>query len=339
MTSPQVSVLLPVRDGERTVKQAVQSLTSQTLSEIEIVVVDDGSTDGTGRVLERLARGDQRIVLLRQRAAGIVAALQRAARAARGSLLARMDADDECHPERLARQFGWLHRRDDLVAVGCLVESFGDGRGVTDGWRRYEAWLNNRRTAEQIARDLLVESPLAHPSVMMRREAFEAVGGYRDFDGPEDYDLWLRLALAGGAFAKVPRVLLRWRDRPDRLTRSDPRYRPEAFMRLKVDYLLDGPLRKRGSRPLLVWGAGRYGGRLGKLLVASGVQIDAFVDIDPARIGSVRHGIPIVPPAEIDRFHRPMVFPAVALPQARSIIRARLTRRGLVERQDYWVCG
>ena len=70
MASPQVSVLLPVRDGERTVKQAVQSLTSQTLSKIEIVIVDDGSTDGTGCVLERLARGDRRIVLLRQRAAG-----------------------------------------------------------------------------------------------------------------------------------------------------------------------------------------------------------------------------------------------------------------------------
>ena len=153
------------------------------------------------------------------------------------------------------------------------------------------------------------------------------MGGYRDFDGPEDYDLWLRLALAGGAFAKVPRVLLRWRDRPDRLTRSDSRYRPEAFMRLKVDYLVRGPLEKRGSRPLLGLGCRPLRVPLGKLLLASGVQIDAFVDIDPSRINSVRHDLPIVSPAQIDAFDRPMVLTAVALPQARSIIRARLTRR------------
>lgn len=344
MDEPIVSVLVPVRNAERTVEAALRSVLDQTLRRLELIAVDDGSEDATPRVLERMAVADSRLLLLKQGPSGIVAALRSGTRVARAPFVARMDADDVSHPARLARQVAWLQRRQDLVAVGTLVESFVDHGSLSDGWRRYESWLNSRVSSKSIARDLLIESPLAHPSMMMRRDALEAVGGYRDFDGPEDYDLWLRLAahagcLAEAPFAKVPDVLLRWRDGAGRLTRTDSRYRPEAFARLKIQYLRAGPLRDRGVRALLLWGAGRDGGRFGRMLQGAGEEITAFVDISQKRIGNTRHGCPVIQPADIVDFNRPLVLVVVPIPSARPQIRRRLTRLGLTELKDYWICA
>ncbi len=339
---PRCSVLLPVRDGAETLPAALESLAAQTLREHEVIVVDDGSTDDSAAVVEAFCRRDERVQLLRQAPAGIVSALNLAAAAARAPLLARMDADDVCSPERLAQQLRWLERRTDLVAVGSLVESFGGG-AASEGWQRYIRWLNGRRTAEQIARDLLVESPLAHPSVMLRAQALRDMGGYRDFDGPEDYELWLRLARAGGRFAKVPRVLLRWRDHATRLTRTDGRYRPEAFLRCKVEHLLAGPL-SDDERPVVIWGAGRDGGRFGRALIARGVELAAFIDIDPRRIGSTRHGVPVIAVEQLRalaerRGRKPLVLAVVGVVGARALIRQRLSCRGYTELEDYLCCA
>ena len=271
-------------------------------------------------------------------------ALQTAVTRSRAPFLARMDADDRSRPSRLERQLAWLRRRPDLGAVGCLVRSIPETSGATipDGWLRYERWLNGRRTAEQVTRDLLVESPLAHPSVTMRREAYESVGGYRDFDGPEDYDLWLRLARAGWQLAKVPTVLLDWRDRPGRLTRTDPRYRPEAFLALKAQHLVHGPLAslERG-RPVWIWGAGRYGRQLCRALEAAGAgeRVQAFVDIDPDKIGRQRRGRQVHDRADLKSNNDVAVLAAVPVVGARALIRRQLTTMGFREGRDYWCCA
>jgi len=334
---PLVSVLLPVHDGAATIGQCIRSLTAQTLRPIEIIAVDDGSSDKTAALLTAAAIRDPRVVVLHQRHGGIVSALQRAAAAARAPVLARMDADDTCTPDRLARQLRMLRRRPDLGVVGCLVQTFSDGV-VSAGWRQYEDWLNRRRTSNEIVRDLFVESPLAHPSALIRRAAFDAVGGYRDFDGPEDYDLWLRLVGAGWPLAKVPAVLLAWRDHPGRLTRTDPRYRPEAFVRLKAHHLARGPLRGC-PRPVWIWGAGRYGRHLARALEAEGNQPAAFVDIDPVKIGRTRRGRPVLGPAALAGAPDPLVLVAVPVVGARALIRRRLNALGRREGRDYICCA
>ena len=110
-------------------------------------------------------------------------------------------------------------------------------------------------------------------------------------------------------------------------------------MELKADYLLQGPLRHRRRRPLLLWGAGRDGGRFGRLLQQRGVAIQAFVDISPRRVGQTRHGRPVIAPSQLGQFARPLVLVVVPVPQARPLIRRQLTRRGLREGDDYWVCA
>ncbi len=337
--SPQVSVLLPVRNGAETLAEAIQSISAQTLTDFELIVVDDGSEDQTPDVIRRLAAFDPRIRAVRQPARGIVAALQEAITHARAPFFARMDADDMAHPGRLARQVAWLRRRPELGAVGSLVSSLGQNPGNL-GWQRYLDWLNGRRTPEAIQRDIFIESPLAHPSVLIRRSALEQVGGYRDFDGPEDYDLWLRLAAAGWRLAKVPAYLLAWRDHPERLTRTDPRYRNKAFLKLKAYHLARGPLSGQDRRrPLWIWGAGRYGPQLSRALEQEGIDTEAFIDIDPVKIGRQRRGCPVEPPMSLKAHPEALVLAAVPVIGARTLIRRRLTRMGRTEGVDYWCCA
>jgi hypothetical protein len=193
-------------------------------------------------------------------------------------------------------------------------------------------WLNTLVDHDAIVRDLLVESPLAHPSVMMRTATLRALGGYRTFDGPEDYDLWLRARRHGLRFAKDPEALLEWRDRPDRLTRRDPRYAPERFRALKLAALEAGPL--RGPRPVVVWGAGPIGKGWGRALTARGHVLAAFVDVDPRKIGGVVHGAPVVGLEAAAGFAGALHLAAVGQPGARERIRAAAASLGLADGRD-----
>jgi glycosyltransferase involved in cell wall biosynthesis len=328
--TPAVSVLLPVRDARRTLPACLRSLLAQTLRDHEVVAVDDGSTDGGGELLEDFARRDPRLRVVRTPARGLVAALNTARVLARGSLLARMDADDVAHPERLALQAARLRADPATAILGCRVRLVGGPRGGNAGMRAYVRWLNGLLDHDAIARDLLVESPLAHPSVMMRAGALQALGGYRDFDGPEDYDLWLRAWRAGLRFAKLDETLLLWRDGPRRLTRRDPRYAAPRFQALKLAALLEGPL--RGARRVVIWGAGPIGKGWARALGSP--RVAAFVEVAPGRIGQTIHGAPVVAVKDALRWPGSLHLAAVGRPGARARIREEASGLGLVEGRD-----
>ena len=248
-----------------------------------------------------------------------------------------MDADDRAHPERLAQQAHYLDAHPEIAVVSSLVKAFPD-EDVREGYRIYIKWLNSLVTDEDIRREMFVESPLANPSIMMRRDWFEKMGGYHEYGWPEDYDLWLRMYLAGAKFAKIPAVLLEWRDHPERITRTDGRYSVENFLRAKAHYLARGPLQDRDA--VIVWGAGMMGRRLGKQLQNNQVPLAAFVDIDPKKIGRTRRGKPIIAPDDLlecwGRFENPALLAAVGRAARVDLIRARLVKMGLVEGQDWW---
>lgn len=330
---PRVSVLIPVHDAGPFLETALRSVARQTFPDFEALLLDDGSTDGSAEVLAAFARRDPRFRVLSPGRVGLVRALNLLREAATAPLLARFDGDDVMHPRRLALQVEHLDRNPGIGAVASLVRHFPrpDVRG---GNLRYEAWLNALVTPEEIERDLLVESPLPHPSVTMRAELFDRVGGYRDVGHPEDYDLWLRAWGLGFRFGKVPRVLHAWRDHARRLTRTHPRYGVEAFLRAKAEALLKGPLAE--GRPFVVWGAGMFGRRLTRLLLRAGRAPAALLDIDRKKIGRTRHGRPIVPP-EAFRPGSALVLGAVGAPGARELIRERLRGMGLVETRDFWM--
>lgn len=328
---PLVSVLLPYRNAAETLEEALESVLSERGVDLEVVAVDDGSTDAGPDLVARMARGDARVVRVATGGVGIPGALAAATAAARGQLLARMDGDDVSVNERLRRQAEALERDATLGVVGSRVEAFAAGP-LGEGMLRYVAWLNEILTPEDHAREIFVESPLCHPSVMLRRGALLSVGGFRETRWAEDYDLWLRLHAAGTRMAKIPELGLRWRHRPGRATFTDPRYAIERFLEAKGHYLA---ARLRGdARPLAVWGAGKTGRKLAAELRRNGAQPALFVDIDPRKIGRTAQGAPIVDPGGLER-GRYTVVVAVGARGARALIRAHLDGAGFVEGEDY----
>jgi len=137
---PRVSVLLPVRDAAATLGPCLESVLGQSLPEIEVIAVDDGSRDGSGSLLEERSRADPRLVVLRTPPRGLVAALNAALAAARAPLVARMDADDLAHRDRLALQVARLEGDPRVDVLGSRVALLGEP--ARDGMRAYVDWLN-----------------------------------------------------------------------------------------------------------------------------------------------------------------------------------------------------
>jgi glycosyltransferase involved in cell wall biosynthesis len=323
--TPLVSVLLPVRDEAPYLAEALASLTAQTFGDFEVLVVDDGSSDGSPEIADAHARDDSRFRVLRRPPAGLVAALERARAEARGRFLARMDGDDLALPHRLETQVHALEADQRLAACGGGISYFPD-ETVRDGARRYQRWINGLVTAEAAARDVFVECPIPHPTLLARRE----VVAYRQCGWPEDYDLVLRLWARGARFRNVDEVVLRWRDHPDRLSRTEPRYSLEAFVRCKVEHLRATLL--RGFDSVVVWGAGPVGKAFAREL---GEQVVAFVDVDPRKIGKTIYGVPVVSIDDAPRFSAAFAIGAVAGEEARSDIRATIAAQGRRDGIDF----
>lgn len=327
---PRISILLPCRDSEGTLAVALSSLHEQTFEDFEIVAVDDGSADHTFELLETWARRDHRIRIQTTAPYGIVSALNTAAGLAEGELLARMDADDVAAPRRFELQAGLLDAQPELAACGTLVRYFPRSI-LRDGARRYEEWINSVVTAEQIERDLFIECPIPHPTLVMRRDAFERAGGYRDIGWPEDYDLVLRWWELGYRMAKVEEQLLHWRESPERLSRVDSRYSEQAFRRCKAAYLG----KRLSGRSIVVCGAGPIGKAFALALQEEAHSIAAFVDLDPRKIGQVVHGAPVVHPDMVADYEGCYFVAAVGSRKGREEIRDMLSAKGFKETEEF----
>lgn len=329
---PEVSVLLPYRDAEPTLDEALASVLAQEGVALELIAVDDGSRDRSAERVRARAARDPRVHALAGTGRGIADALTLAAAAARAPLLARMDADDIALPGRLRAQVDRLRADARLAALATQVELFPES-AIDEGMRRYVQWQNGLLSAEQHRLALFIESPLCHPSVVMRADALAQVGGYRDGPFPEDYDLWLRFDAAGFGLAKLPAVLLRWRLSLGRATFRDPRYGRDRFLAIKAPHLA---ARVRDcDRPIDVWGAGGTGKRLARALEGHGLRADRFIDIDPRKIGSVARGAPIVPVEALAPPRERFVIVALGARGARDLAREELARRGYREGPDY----
>jgi glycosyltransferase involved in cell wall biosynthesis len=315
---------MPCRDAAATLEEAVASILGQTFPDIELIAVDDGSTDATPWILDRIARNDSRVHIVRQPPAGLVAALNAGLAVAAAERVARMDADDSAEPHRIARQCALLDSTPDIAACGTRVRYFPDD-DVRGGARRYEAWINALTDPDQLARDIFIECPIAHPTLLIERAQLDAVGGYRDCGWPEDYDLILRLWRAGKRLANVPEVLLQWRERADRLSRTDRRYSAAAFVRCKAHHLARSHLRDRRA---LIVGAGPVGKAMARALIAERVPVAAFVDIDPRKIGQRVHGAPVITQAAAAEYRDTFALAAVGSAEGRAQIRKWLAAAG-----------
>lgn len=203
---PTVSVILPVYNGERFLREAIDSILAQTFTDFEFLLLNDGSTDGSEAIIQSYT--DPRIVYVKnERNEGLINTLNKALDLARGEYVARMDADDASAPERLQVQKAWLDQNPETAVVASFsTETDEDGKplGFFAPDRRYV-------TAPEIRRRLPRMNCLTHPSIMARAAVLKEYRYAANQKNIEDYDLWLRLAADGFRLEKIPQPLLLYR--------------------------------------------------------------------------------------------------------------------------------
>jgi len=204
---PTVSVLLPVYNAERYLREAIDSVLAQTFGDFELIAIDDGSSDRSPAILREYAARDPRVRVIARANGGIAAALNDGLAVAAGSLVARMDADDISLPQRLALQVEYLRAHPECVLLGSralLVDPYDT-----------PLYESSNPTDHDAIEQLLLHGDgwaVIHPTAMMRTAAVRAAGGYRSQYVPiEDLDLFLRMLEQGGRAANLPAVLLRYR--------------------------------------------------------------------------------------------------------------------------------
>ncbi len=332
MSDPRVSIVLPVFNAEETIAEALESCLQQSMKSFEVVVLLDGCTDRSGEIVG--SYGDPRIRVIEKEHQGVRQASEEAMAASRAPIIARMDADDISHPDRLAWQYDFLASSPDFSAVSGGVHLL-DPQG--EGMQRYVDWVNGLLTAEDVARERFVECPVIQPSLMLRRCAFEAVDGYRKVEWAEDHDLFLRMMRSGMRIGKVEETVLSWRDSQGRLTRNHPAYAEEQVWRMKAHHLsLDPGVSKRG---VAICGAGPIGKRLARMLKQEGVQVRGFFEVNPRRVGEKIAGVPVAGPEEFGKCWRSSVLlSAVGVEGGRERVRELAGAEGYTEGVDFWCC-
>lgn len=327
---PKVSVILPVFNAASTVERAVRSVLNQDLQDLELIAVNDGSTDSTRSILDAI--DDPRLRLIEQQHAGVVVASNRAFQESLSPLVARMDADDYAHPTKLSSQIELLETHD-LDVVGCQVSIVDSSGSTVDSMSRYARWINEETlTHAQIMANRFVELPIVNPTILARRQYLEI--GFRSNDLPEDYDLMLRAARVGMRFGKVPSLLFDWTDRAGRLTRTDDRYSREAFDACRRHHLLSGPL---ANAPCVdLWGIGQTGKPWMRWLQKHQIMIRHAFDVNQRVIGQRVHGCVVQSPDQLTNADGTPLMIAVGADGARELIREHITLRGYQPGCNAW---
>lgn len=245
----KISVLMGIYNCERTLEQAVNSIKNQTYDNWELIMCDDGSTDGTLALAQKLAKEDERIVILKnEKNYGLNKTLNKCLLNAQGEYIARMDGDDDCSPERFAKQIDFLKNHKEYDIVSCSMIFF-DEKGE---------WGEIKVIEKPTAKDVVCGSPICHAPVMMRRECMEKVHGYTEDKKMlrvEDVNLWIKLYAAGYKCYNLQIPLYRMRNDKDALNRRKYKYRIHStYVRLLGCKLLklDGGCYLRALLPMAV---------------------------------------------------------------------------------------
>ncbi len=331
---------MPVRNDASVLGNCLDDIATQSFEDFELVVVDDGSTDETPQMLEKIKRQDTRVRIIRTSANGIVSALNTGLAECKGDYIARMDADDRMEKTRLEKQLEMMVENPDLDLIGCRVEGFTDSGTFPESGIQYQSWSNSLISHEQIERDLFAESPIVHPSFFATRELFNKIGGYSENPWAEDYDVILRAYGKGAKFGKHPEILLRKYHAPGRLSRSEAMYKRPAMFEAKTHFLLEyGRLNKR--RGVLIVGSGPTGRQAAQSFENREVKLLGFVDNrqgPPDRQVKNRPawGFPDLPPAEfLEQFRDVLIVLAIGDAAGQRAFSELLQKNCFVENYDF----
>lgn len=327
----RVSVLLPFRNAATTLDAAIASIAAQTLGEWELILIDNASNDSSRSVARAWSEKDLRITLVEEASVGIAHALNTGLQHARGSYIARMDADDISHPERLAKQVAFLDAHPQVGVIGTRTR-FETTVEKSSGMAWFVQWQNTIVSPSDHYVKRFVDAPLAHPTVLFRSELVDQYGGYDTGPLPEDHELWLRWMHNGVRFAKLPEELLTWYDHPQRLSRTHANYSVDAFFSTKAKWIAAWYGRKFAERrPIIIAGTSTLCRDRACLLEVQGMRIEAFTDVRRREIPGYR----FIAHDELPGPGEALMISFISQRGTGDRIAEFLASRGLVEGEDY----
>lgn len=214
LKQPLVTILMPVYNGEKFLKEAIESILCQTYELFEFLIIDDGSKDNTAKIIKEYKKADKRIMVITHNGnKGLVYSLNEGLKEAKGSYIARMDADDISFPNRLSEQVSFMNRNKDVTVCGTwanAIDEVGNPlfqmKSPTGFLLKYNYWK---------------PSPMIHPSVMFRKSAIKNIIFSLEFPRAEDYELWLRFGKLGKKIKNIPKFLLGYRINTNGISRSN----------------------------------------------------------------------------------------------------------------------
>ena len=287
---PEVSVILPFHKNASTLQAAIQSIIEQNFKDWELILVDNTAYPESRILAEKYQNNNPRIRLIHEYNQGIAFALNSGIRVSAAGLIARMDADDIAHPDRLEKQVEYLKKYPliDVVSCRCKVPVMNEWNN--EGYRFYAEWQNNIITPEDHLLTRFTESPLAHPTVVFRKKLIEKYGYYNRGSLPEDYELWLRWMDKGIHFYKLPEYLLEWNDSPERLSRTHTHYSDDAFWQVKCHYLAkylkDSGIIK--NRKVIICGTSAEIRKKSSEIEQQGIPVYAHTDVKTPNSGNLK---------------------------------------------------
>lgn len=223
---------MPVYNGEKYLKEAVNSILTQTMTNFEFIIIDDGSTDGSLRVLQNFQKQDPRIHLITRENKGFSNSVNEIVDLARGQWLARMDQDDIALPQRFERQLQWI-KETDADICGSWVQLFGS---------KDKRILKHAQSNAAIKQELLFGTAFAHPSVIMRTKTIRTLRYDPAWDKAEDYELWARASLAGYNLTNIPEVLLMYRQHDSQISSATSVLQQQLTQKVRKIYWSKLPL-------------------------------------------------------------------------------------------------
>lgn len=314
----------------------LDSILAQTEENWELIAVNNFSTDNSAAILQAYAESDPRIRFFHNEdelgRTGVSPANRFAFQRTRGPLVTRMDSDDIMPPERLfLMKKMLLENGQGHVATGA-VRFFGES-GVGDGYRKYEAWLNGLAASGRHFEEIYRENVLPSPVWMAWHSDLVLAAAFEEDVYPEDYDLTFRLRHAGCKIIATSELLHHWRERPDRTSRTDPKYLDNSYLDLKTQWFLKTDFDE--NRPLVLWGAGRKGKRLAALLRTCSIAFHWVCD-QPSKWGHEIAGVKMLSYEIISQLPDSQVIVAVAAVDGQAFIDDFLQKNGLQKGQDFW---
>ncbi|WP_055445793.1 glycosyltransferase [Lacinutrix mariniflava] len=332
MQQPLISILVPCKNTQLFLNECLDSIISQTYNRWELLIIDDNSTDNSYNLVNDYAKKDNRIKLFKNEGSGIIDALKLAFSKSKGDYITRMDSDDIMPDIKLKTLLNNLQLHGKKHIATGLVSYFS-AEGISDGYRKYEQWLNSLTANGSNYTEIYKECVIPSPCWMIAREDFLAIDAFNPTRYPEDYDLTFRFYAANYKVISCNKVLHLWRDYGTRASRTDANYAENSFIDIKLHYFLK--LDFDSSKPLVIWGAGNKGKTIAKKLKALNIKFEWICD-NPKKIGKHIYDVEMKPFQYLETLAHFQTIVSVANKDEQANIRAYFSKLNAKSMQDYF---